>query len=182
VNKITLDNPNDNAIGNNGSLYGTTPDGVIGMMIYSAKFYTGISINQVFGAKATLKNNLTGIEGRADLQAHYFLTAGYRVQLNSEFALIPSTLVRYYPGTNLSVDLTAKVNYLDLIWLGASYRADDAMVFLIGATYGRHLDFGYSYDMSANHRNNYIRINSHEIMVGYRIVNKQQSGRPSYIW
>src|SRR5690606_14980493 len=98
------------------------------------------------------------VSGSAQLEPHYFLTGGYRIRLNRELAFIPSTLVRYYPGTKLSADFTGKINYMDLLWAGVSYRAAEAFVFLVGFSYANKVDFGYSYDLSASSRNKYVRL------------------------
>lgn len=183
IDKVTLDQQGDNAISSQGDMYGLTPDAVVGMMLYSTRWYAGVSMNQVLSGTLSLKQKMDAqVVARAGLEPHFFLTGGYRFRLSSELALIPSTLVRYFPGTAPAVDVTAKLNYMDLIWLGSSFRAGDAAVFLVGFTYANRLDFGYSYDMSANSRNQDIRIHSHEVMIGYRIVNKKFTGKPSYVW
>lgn len=183
VSKVRLDNQDDIAIGTQGNLYGLFPDAMVGFMLYAEKFYVGISANQILYSNIGLRNKAREyVSGSAQLEPHYFLTGGYRIRLNRELAFIPSTLVRYYPGTKLSADFTGKINYMDLLWAGVSYRAAEAFVFLVGFSYANKVDFGYSYDLSASSRNKYVRLVSHEIMVGFRMINNTSIGRPSYVW
>lgn len=183
IGRVMLENPDDMAIGNQGNLYGLFPDAMVGFMLYSEKFYAGISANQILYSNVSLRNRAQQyVSATAKLEPHYFLTGGYRIGLSSEFAFIPSTLVRYYPGTKLSADFTGKINYMDLLWAGVSYRAAEALVFLVGFSYANKLDFGYSYDLSVSQRNKYVRLVSHEIMVGFRMINNKSIGRPSYVW
>ena len=183
IGRVKLDNPDDVAIRNQRNLYGLFPDAMVGFMLYSEKFYAGISANQILYSNVSLRNRAQQyVSGTAQLEPHYFLTGGYRIGLNREFAFIPSTLVRYYPGTTLSADFTGKINYMDILWAGVSYRAAEALVFLVGFSYANKLDFGYSYDLSVSQRNRYIRLVSHEIMVGFRLINNKTIGRPSYVW
>lgn len=183
ASKTTLDNPNDPLVGAGDDLNGLTPDGMAGVMLYSERFYAGFSANQIFNSSFKLRKKAGKyVSAEAQLQPHLFATGGYRIKVSREFAFVPSTLIRIYPGTDLSVDLTGKFNYLDLIWGGVSYRAGEAVVLLAGISYGHILDFGYSYDMSVSKRNKFPSIVSHEIMVGYRMVNNDAKGKPSFVW
>lgn len=183
ADEATTDQPGDQAIGSTGNLTGITPDAMAGFMVYSEKFYVGLSANQILNINNSLRNKAEKyVSATAELEPHFFLTGGYRFKVGSDFAFVPSTLVRYFPGTDISADLTGKFNYLDLIWAGVSYRAAEAVVMLVGVSYGNKIDIGYSYDMSASKRNKDIRLVSHEILLGYRMINNTTSGRPSFVW
>jgi len=183
ASRVTLDNPDDQLVGTGGDLNGMTPDGMAGLMLYSDRFYVGLSASQIFNANFKLRKKAGQyVSAEAQLEPHFFATGGYRLRITREFAFAPSTLVRIYPGTDLSVDLTGKINYLDLLWGGVSYRAGEAVVFLAGISYGHMFDFGYSYDMSVSKRKKFPSVVSHEIMVGYRMVNNDARGKPSFVW
>jgi type IX secretion system PorP/SprF family membrane protein len=183
ASKVVLDNQSDPLAGIDGNLNGMSPDGMAGLMLYSERFYVGLSASQIFNANFRLRKKAGQYVGaEARLEPHFFATAGYRISVSREFAFVPSTLVRMYPGTDVSVDLTGKINYLDLLWGGVSYRAGEAVVFLAGISYGHMLDFGYSYDMSLSKNKKFPKIASHEIMVGYRMVNNNTKGKPSFVW
>ncbi|MFN6944405.1 MAG: type IX secretion system membrane protein PorP/SprF [Cytophagaceae bacterium] len=183
INKITLTQADDQAVSHyGGDLSGAAPDGMVGVMVYGNRFYAGASMNQIFITSINFTSQYGNYGGAATLTPHYFLMGGYRIKLSSELAVVPSTIVRYLPGTNPAIDVTAKFNYQDILWAGASVRGGDAVVFLVGFSYNNRIDFGYSYDYTTS-RLNRFNSGTHEIVVGYRLVNKATSGcKPSYVW
>ncbi|WMJ74602.1 type IX secretion system membrane protein PorP/SprF [Cytophagaceae bacterium ABcell3] len=182
--RAVLEEDGDMAIAYNNNMHGLVPDAMVGMMVYGERFYTGFSINQLLAGEAAFGNQVQPhVTGVYNMERHYFFTGGYRMRISDEVALVPSTLVRFFPGTVPAVDLTVKANYMDLLWGGVSYRTADAVVFLIGFTYADRFDFGYSYDISMLDGNRYHRPNSHEIMLGLRIINRKYgNARPSFVW
>lgn len=189
VDKIILNaNPSatpvdDNAIGRSGNLSTITPDAMVGLMVYAPKYYVGISMDQIFSNKLKFQNTSSSVfTQNSTLSPHYFLMGGYRVNLSEELAVVPSAIVRYNYGAPPSVDLTAKFNYKDLIWAGASMRAKDAFIVLFGISYRNMLDIGYSYDMTTSRIRQFSK-GTHEIVLSYRMVNKPTTGcKPSYVW
>ncbi|MFN3404525.1 MAG: type IX secretion system membrane protein PorP/SprF [Cytophagaceae bacterium] len=182
--RMILEEDGDRAIDYSHNMSGTTPDGIIGMMIYGKRFYLGASVNQIFSGEAAFKskydNNITGVY---NLEKHFFFTGGVRVRLSDQVSFVPSTMVRYLPSTDPSVDLTGKINYMDLLWAGVSYRTQDAVIFLAGFSYAKKIDVGYSYDVSLSSSRRFYRPNSHEIMIGFRLANRNYGNAvPSYVW
>ncbi len=104
---------------------------------------------------------------------HYFVQAGYdwKIGGNQKYVLQPSTLIKS-DGTSTQVDLTATFLYNNQVWLGVSYRTEDAIAPLIGYQMATGKDkksmlkIGYSYDVTTSQLKNYSS-GSHEIMVNY---------------
>lgn len=95
------------------------------------KLYFGISGQKLLPQKVSL--------GTADtkLRQHAYITAGYYHPVGSDLVLKPNLLVKTdLSSTQLDVNLTAE--YQQKIWLGASYRVQDAIV----------ANVGYSFDIS----------------------------------
>jgi hypothetical protein len=65
-------------------------------------------------------------------------------------------LVKAVNPAPLSVDLNAKIKYQDLLWFGASWRAFDSVVGMVGISY-EQLTVGYSYD-APNHSKSWYLI------------------------
>lgn len=169
----------DNAI--SGALSKFIPDGSVGGLLYSNKFYTGFSINQIMNYKLDFSAIQSAIQGR--LARHFYLYGGYKIAMpNKDFSVVPSVMLRYLPNTKPSIDLNAKVNYMDLIWFGVSYRHLDAILGMVGVHFNNRWDIGYSYDFTTSALTPYSS-GTHEFILGYRLVNKKTSGcKPSYIW
>ncbi|MBL7950545.1 MAG: type IX secretion system membrane protein PorP/SprF [Flavobacteriales bacterium] len=104
---------------------------------------------------------------------HYFVQAGYNWDLvgDKKYVLQPSTLIKS-DGTSTQLDLNATLLYNNQVWLGVSYRTEDAIAPMVGYQFatGKNKDgmakIGYSYDVTTSQLKNYSS-GSHEIMVSY---------------
>lgn len=180
INKITTTIASDNSIG--AGMQGMAPDGMLGVMLYGNRFFVGGSMSQIFYNTFKIKNEYGRYFGESTLVGHYFLMGGYRIKLSPNAALVPSTIIRYLPNTKPSIDLTLKLNYLDILWTGASLRNGDAIIFLAGFTIKNKLQFGYSYDYTTSALAPFSK-GTHEIVVGFKLINRNLSTcRPSHVW
>ncbi len=179
INKDKLnfgDNQTDNAL--NGNVSALSPDGSVGTWFYSKKLYAGLSILQIFNNKIAVTD---GTNSQAKLNRHYFFTVGYKIDLDSNWSLVPSVLVKGLTPAPIQFDINLKVRYQNRLWFGFSYRNKDALVGMIGVTIDNKIDIGYAYDYTISTLNKY-NYGSHEVMVGYHIPRKQAPPSHSYFW
>jgi type IX secretion system PorP/SprF family membrane protein len=128
------------------------------------KFYVGLSSTHLPAQSLESK----GL--RFQVSRHYYLMSGYTFQLNAWSKLTPNIM---YKTDVASSSLDANLTYLwsDMIWVGGTYRLDDAAALLIGyqgkALTGNALGYkiGYSYDFPASKLKGYTS-GSHEILLG----------------
>lgn len=132
-----------------------------GIYLYSDNLFLGYATNQLLGDAVTFGDKL----GDADLQIHHFATLGYRINVNDNFALTPSAMVKIMSPTPASFDITMKAEFQEKFWLGASYRHTDAVVGLVGFNLNNVFKLGYSYDFTLSNLNSY-NSGSHEIVLG----------------
>jgi type IX secretion system PorP/SprF family membrane protein len=97
---------------------------------------------------------------------------GYNWALGGDqnYVLQPSTLIKS-DGTSTQVDLNATFLYNNMVWIGVSYRTEDAIAPMIGYQHlfsdgTSMLRFGYSYDVTTSTLRNYSS-GSHEVMLSY---------------
>lgn len=134
----------------------------MGIWLYSNDFYFGYSNAQV------MRNEITfGDPTASRLNVHHYITGGYRININPEFAITPNFLVKYMNPAPVALDLNLKMEYNDLLWGGFSYRHKDAIVGLIGVMFN-NFKIGYSYDYTISHLRKF-NSGGHEIIVGYKI-------------
>ncbi len=150
------------------------PDGNLGAWLYGPHYFIGLSSLQIFG-DVTRFNGENTIMNR-----HYYLTGGYAFQVGEHVKVIPSFLGKYSAHA-YQMDVNAKVRYMDKLWMGLSYRYQDAYVVLIGAFIGKSLSVGYSYDYTVSNLNQFSA-GSHEILLGYRFYKAEQVISPSDFW
>ncbi|HOP42463.1 MAG: type IX secretion system membrane protein PorP/SprF [Flavobacteriales bacterium] len=161
---VAVDNVgDDNAIPDNGNSDSGFDLGA-GIYYMTPKFYAGISSTQL--PETELKD--VSVQNAR----HYYVLAGYDWALNGnqKYTLQPSVLVKS-DGTSTQLDLTATFLYNKMVWLGVSFRTEDAVAPLIGYQHafkdGRSmLKLGYSYDVTTSELSDYSS-GSHEVMLNY---------------
>ena len=100
---------------------------------------------------------------------HYWITAGYNYDINPEWKLRPSTLIKS-DGASTILDLNLNVLYRDMLWAGATYRLGDAIAPMLGYQHkfdnNATLRIGYSYGITTSQLGNYNN-GTHDIMLNY---------------
>ncbi|MCP4310723.1 MAG: type IX secretion system membrane protein PorP/SprF [Bacteroidetes bacterium] len=141
------------------------PDAGLGAYLYDVdKFYVGLSMAQLLNNKAKIFDNKDGLNR---LKTHINLTGGYRYEINPDWALEPSVMIKGTAPKEISFDITAKVNWQKMVWGAVSYRYHDVVAIMIGYSYEETFIFGYAYDIGINSIRKY-NTGTHELMIGYR--------------
>ncbi len=134
---------------------------------FNDKLYVGISslhLTQSSLKKAGITSTGNIYNYKYEEARHYYVMAGYRFDVGSQFALTPSVLVKSdASSTQLDINLLAKWN--KMVFLGASYRLSDAIVAIVGLEW-KGIKFGYSYDITTSTIKSHSN-GTHEIMLGY---------------
>lgn len=97
---------------------------------------------------------------------NYLLNSGYLFKASENWKVLPSTLIRFNPGSTLLMDLNASVIYRDKVWAGFSYRSNKSVVGLFMYQVNNQLSIAYTYDMGLGKIGGYMG-GSHEIMIRY---------------
>lgn len=157
LDQVRLNNSNDNAFtGNTTSLL--QPNAGAGVYWKAKKWYAGASVPYL------IPSNLTGISAQKSM--HVLGTAGCIIGLGSSVKFKPSTMVKYVPGAPVSVDLNGSFLFKEVVWVGASYRVQDALVFMVEFWPTPYLRIGYAYDKTLSELKAY-NTGSHEVMLGF---------------
>lgn len=171
--------PVDPAVYENRSLNQVSPDFNAGLYLYSASWFLGLSAQQLVPQKIRFNDNEVSAEGKQ--LPHFFGTAGYRFLLTEEFNLLPSVLVKYIRPLPVQADINVKLQYLDQVWGGISYRTGEGFAAMLGLNISNALNIGYAYDYTTT-RLNTVSKGTHEILVGFIIGNKYGSSCPKNVW
>jgi type IX secretion system PorP/SprF family membrane protein len=142
-----------------------------GVWFYGASFFAGVSADQL------LKQTL-GTEGNklSALVPHYYATAGYKVLLSEEMAILPSFLLTRV-NTLMYADLNAKFAYKNKFWLGGSCRHKDSFSALAGLNISYLFNLSYSYDFGISDLQQFNN-GSHEIVLGLLLNNRYKISCP----
>ena len=179
VMDLRLTNPNDPFL-RSGNLNEGLLDLNLGLWAYSQDFFVGVSGAQLIPAQSDFRNS-TSLDGPGKLQKHYFFTGGYRIRVSDQFHVIPSVMAKLAQPSPVSVDVNVRAIYADRIWLGASYRHEDAVAALVGINISPFLDFSYSYDATSSNLNR-VSVGSHELVVGLKLLNRGRVICPQFMW
>jgi type IX secretion system PorP/SprF family membrane protein len=135
-------------------------DASFGAYYKTDKYYAGLSVTHINEPKIKFSKGLPYVS------RHYYLTAGYSIQLPSpSFELLPSFFV-FSDGKVAQAAINTIVRYNKKVWGGVSYRAGDAISGMVGFELYNGIRIGYAYDFPMSDIRK-TTSGSHEFMVNY---------------
>lgn len=138
-----------------------TPNFGVGLYLSAQNWYLGLSAPKLLNNDNNEHSEYVALE-----QVHYYLTGGYVFDLNEKLKLRPTAMVKVTEGAPLSVDMTGTVIFDEKIYLGGSYRIDDAVGGFVDFQILKPLRVGYAYEYSISDLRPYTS-GSHEILLIY---------------
>lgn len=140
--------------------------GKFGFGLYwnNERSFVGLSVPTIYAADGKMSSELPNAPDHYFTQ-HYYLNAGHVFELNDNFDLKPSVLIKYQQQAPPEVDLNLNVLFKDRFWLGAGYRTGDAVVGMVEFQINHMFRAGYAYDMNTSKLRGYNG-GSHEVMFG----------------
>ena len=144
------------------------PNAGVGVYLNGKHGYIGAAMPRL------IKNQLspTNADTVAHQTRHAFGTAGLLLNLSEDVKFRPSTMLKYSQGGGASVDLNVSFLFKEKLWLGASWRSDDAFVFMAEIWPTQQLRIGYAYDLTTSALRNYST-GSHELSLGFDFAFKK---------
>ncbi len=178
----TLD-PNDPAVGyDNGELKKIKPEVGAGLWLYSAEYFVGVSVLNIIPGKARFVTNK--IYGTF-FEPQFIATAGYRFFLSDDVSALPSVMLQFIQPFPIQVHANLKLQYLDKLWIGGSYRYSDefgGFAAMAGLNVSSTFNLGYAYDVSTTSRLRTYTKNTHEIILGFLLNNRYSDSCPRNVW
>jgi type IX secretion system PorP/SprF family membrane protein len=153
-----------------------------GLMIYSARYYAGVSVLNIIPGKAKFT---TADKYGTYFTPNYFFTSGYRISVGEDYTLIPSVMVQYWQPQLWGIHGNAKLLYMDKAWIGGSYRHSDFLrgfSGMVGLNVSNTFNVGYSYEVTTNSRLRTYTGNTHEIILGLTIGNQYSDACPRNVF
>ena len=173
-------NPVDPAVYNSGDINRIKPDFGAGLYLYSSSFFAGISAQQIVSQRIYF-SDLTLKKSDSKLVPHVFATTGYRFFLSDDFSALPSVMIKFIRPLPVQFDANCKIQYLDKVWVAASYRLNDGFAAMTGLNVSSTFNIGYSYDYSIS-RLRTVSKGTHEIVLGFLLGNKYGDWCPRNVW
>jgi len=142
------------------------PDASVGFYLYSMYYYVSISAHQLLGNKYNVHEELDSVTGISRLTQHVYLSGGYTIPINRDWAVTPSLMIKY-AGMQLQPELNVKGEYQRMIWGGLTYRYGHSLSVLAAYNYENKAYIGIAYDMALSELRRYTS-GTIEVMIGYR--------------
>ena len=153
-------------------------DANAGIYYATDKWYAGIGVTHLLEPEIETESLYTFLE------REYNFIGGYNIRMNNPLLeLQPSVFVQTNFNT-YKADITARAVYARKYSAGLSWRMNenrlaDALVWLLGATFGK-LEGGYAYDIPLSNVGRGTA-GSHELFLKYRIqLNKPKTGKSKH--
>lgn len=140
-----------------------TPNFGAGLYLSSQDWYLGLSAPKLIN-----NDNIEFSQYVALEQVHYYLTGGYVFNLSDTWKLRPTALAKATSGAPLSFDMSAALIYDEKVYLGGTYRVDDAIGAFVDFQIFEPLRIGYAYEYSISDLRPYTT-GSHEILLIYEL-------------
>lgn len=164
----------DPVFANNAEQY-YIPNFGFGIYYYTQKFYIGASIpgflsDSLALGKTYLYHNFENY--------NYLFTTGF-VTGGNFFKVRPSVLVKYNQNNPIQADFNLSFIFGEFLWIGGSYRMEDAVVGLVKFQVSDQIRIGYTYDYSLG-KLNQVNNGSHEIVLIYDFKYRVKGANPRY--
>lgn len=138
------------------------PNVGFGLFWHAPRYYAGISAPKLL--ENTINDAGSVIVNREF--RHYFVMAGYVMDVNRDLKFKPSFLARAVQGAPLSLDLNANFLLRDKVWFGGMYRLGNGMGFMAQYRFTDQLRAGYAFDLTTTRIGAY-NAGTHEVMISY---------------
>lgn len=174
LTSLELQDPNDPFFSQD--VNETFPNIGAGAFFYTDNFYFGASVPN-FLSSTHLDEN--GLKFGSETE-HFFVTSGYVFQINDNFKLKPSAMVKSAFDSPISFDANLNALFFDKFEIGASYRLDDSFSGLVGFQVTENIRIGYAYDSIVSDLD-VVTSASHEVILTFDLFfNKRVLRSPRF--
>lgn len=143
-------------------------DANAGLMVYSQRFYAGLSMSQALNNSVVFDNTST----TSNYNRHLFLMAKYTADISEDFAIEPTLVGKYVKNSPLAFDIGARAVLNQASWFGIQYRTSNAILFQVGSNLIKNLYLAYSYEHSIG-KISLAGNSTHEIQLGIYLGNNR---------
>ena len=148
-----------------------------GIQYYNDVLYVGVSVPRLINFNSDNPMSITS-ETMPSIVSNYFLTFGYRFELNDQFSMQVNSLGKFTPRIMPQGDINVLTTYNNMIGLGVGYKSLGFATTYLEYTYDDVVTIGYAYDFTLTKLANYSS-GSHEVLIKYSIPNKKRKGSTS---
>jgi type IX secretion system PorP/SprF family membrane protein len=172
--RLSVNDPGDDVFNDPGSR-NMLPNVGFGVYYYTDRYYIGASV-PFFLSDSTKNGKAVSYH---DMQNYNYLLSGGLIAGNGFVKLKPNFLLKYNNINPIQLDVNLSLIFTDLLWVGASYRIENALVGLVKVQLNEQFRIGYTYDYSLGQLNQFNN-GSHEIVLIYDFRYRMSAVNPRY--
>ncbi len=150
-----------------------SPNIGFGLYYNTDRFFAGVSTPKLFENNYIYTETASG-SSLSEEARHYYLIAGYLMHATKDIDFKPTAFVKIVENAPVELDLTGSFIFYDQFSLGAMIRTGDAIGLLVGYNITEQLEIGYSFDWSYVNTTSKYNDGSHEILLRYDLIYKNQ--------
>ncbi|MBV42401.1 MAG: hypothetical protein CL834_05160 [Crocinitomicaceae bacterium] len=140
-------------------------DAQFGMMVFGDGYSFGFAIPHLLQTSTGLQASSTVSGAENNHFRHFRFMGQYSYQVNNDFKLEPSGMVRLTERTPAQLDVYLRGWYADMAWVALGFRTNDAAIVGLGGKYGP-VGLSYTYDITSTSAS-YFSPHSHEVTLTY---------------
>lgn len=140
-------------------------DAQFGMMVFGDGYSFGFAIPHLLQSSTGLQASSMSSVAENDNFRHFRFMGQYSFQVNNDFRLEPSGMVRLTERTPAQLDVYLRGWYADMAWVALGFRTNDAAIVGFGGQYGP-MGLSYTYDITSTSAS-YFSPHSHEVTLTY---------------
>jgi type IX secretion system PorP/SprF family membrane protein len=144
------------------------PDATFGAWWNGQNYYAGLVLDHLIASR------WKDIGTASKFYFHALLNAGYRVQVNDKFTLIPAVMIKIPSRGPVALDLQLMADLNNQFNFGLGFRNQDCLIFFAGFKINQRLSIQYSFDATLSALRK-ASSNSHEISLSFNTCRKERS-------
>ena len=161
-NKLNLKDQTDLLL--QGKVQVWNPNFGTGVYFTNDRTFLGLSVPYLLNS--TILDS-ESVRSEAKRFRYYYLYGGTTLDINRDFKLKPSALMRFQEGAPITLDLTLGIVAYETIKFATTYRLNDNLTFLFELALLEQLHLGYAYEYTLSEISNYSN-GTHELMLNFR--------------
>ena len=143
------------------------PNASFGMYLYTENYYLTLAVPQLLNSSFSALDEFDGELLEGSLVNHYYLGGGYQHEINDQWNIEPSLLVKMIPQAPIQFELSSKFTYNDILWAALGYRYKESALLYLGYDINDQFYFAYGHDFVTSGLNT-VSSGTNEFKLGMR--------------
>ena len=143
------------------------PNASFGMYLYTENYYLTLAVPQLLNSSFSALDEFDGELLEGSLVNHYYLGGGYQHEINDQWNIEPSLLVKMIPQAPIQFEISSKFTYNDILWAALGYRYKESVLLYLGYDINDQFYFAYGHDFVTSGLNT-VSSGTNEFKLGMR--------------